>query len=650
MHHESPPTREVVARPSSPITTRQHRPASGWTLERGARLLANDVARFCVWAPNARRVVARVLTGPAAGDHPLQATTANPDLFAAVVPEVGCDADYVYLLDDDRTELPDPVSRWLPTGVHGATRIVDPDRFAWSDDGWHGVAMRDLVIYELHVGTFTPQGTLGAVIPHLAELAALGVTAIELMPVAAFPGTRNWGYDGVSLYAVQDSYGGPEELKRLVDAAHACGLAVVLDVVYNHVGPEGNYLDRFGPYFTGKYTTPWGRALNYDDAHSDEVRRYMIDNALYWVTEYHVDALRLDAVHGIFDFSATHLLQEIAAAVHAQGARLGRRVLVIGESDLNDPKLLRRSEEFGYGLDAQWSDDFHHAVHAALTGERSGYYADFGGSQPVAEALGEPFVFNGSYSAYRKRRHGAPSVGLPREQFVVAVQNHDQVGNRAAGERLGTLVDPARERLAAALLLLSPYVPLLFMGEEYGETNPFLYFVSHGDPALTRAVREGRRREFESFGWGDEVPDPASEETFLRSRLDRSRAREPRHAQLYALHKALLALRNEEPALRPDGATCTVTHGDGWVSLLRRGAGGPRHRRASDPRTSDRAFLALFNCSSQPATMPVPGSGSWRCRLTTDDRRYGGEGRVPASVTSDRVELPPWTAVLYEAG
>ena len=650
MPHESPPTREATARPTSPIAARQRRAPNSWVLERGARLLANDAVRFCVWAPNARRVVARVLTGAAAGDHLLERATERSELFAGVVHDVGAGADYVYLLDDDRTELPDPVSRRLPTGVHGATCIVDPDGFAWSDDGWHGVASRDLVIYELHVGTFTAEGTFGAVIPHLAELAALGVTAIELMPVAAFPGTRNWGYDGVSLYAVQESYGGPEELKRLVDAAHARGLAVVLDVVYNHLGPEGNYLDRFGPYFTGKYTTPWGRALNYDDAHSDEVRRYMIDNALYWVTEYHVDALRLDAVHGIFDFSATHLLQEIAAAVHTQGARLGRRVLVIGESDLNDPKLLRRSEEFGYGLDAQWSDDFHHAVHAALTDERTGYYADFGGSQPVAEALGEPFVFNGSYSAYRKRRHGAPSVGLPREQFVVSVQNHDQVGNRAGGERLGALVDTARERLAAALLLLSPYVPLLFMGEEYGETNPFLYFVSHGDPELTSAVREGRRREFESFGWGNEVADPASDETFLRSKLDRSRMREPRHAQLYALHKALLALRNEEPALRPDGATCTVTHGEGWVSLLRQGAAGPRHRRASDPRTSDRAFLALFNCTAASVTVPVPPRRSWRLRLTTDDRQFGGEGRMSAAVAGERVELPGWAAVLYEAG
>ena len=618
-------------------------------LERGARLLSNGGVRFSVWAPNAERVVARVLTGAAAGDHALERTPSHPELFAVVVPGVGEGADYLYLIDDDPTAIPDPVSRRLPTGVHGPTRVVDPDAFAWSDGGWRGVAMRDLAIYELHVGTFTAEGTFAAVIPHLAELAALGVTAIELMPVAAFPGTRNWGYDGVSPYAVQESYGGPDELKRLVDAAHARGLAVVLDVVYNHLGPEGNYLDRFGPYFTGKYTTPWGRALNYDDAHSDEVRRYMIDNALYWVTEYHVDALRLDAVHGIFDFSATHLLQEIAAAVHAQGARLDRRVLVIGESDLNDPKLLRRPEEFGYGLDGQWSDDFHHAVHAALTGERSGYYADYGGSQPVAEAMGEPFVFNGGYSAYRKRRHGAPSVGLPRERFVVAVQNHDQVGNRAIGERLGALVDAPRERLAAALLLLSPYVPLLFMGEEYGETNPFLYFVSHGDPELTRAVRDGRRREFESFGWGDGVPDPADEATFARSKLDRSLISRPRHAQLHALHRALLAMRNEEPALRPDGATCTVTHGDGWISLLREGATAPRHRRASDPRRSDRAFLALFNCSDRAATVPLPGRRSWRLCLTTDDPCFGGEGRVAATVSGERVDVPAWTAILYEA-
>jgi maltooligosyltrehalose trehalohydrolase len=453
------------------------------------------------------------------------------------------------------------------------------------------------------------------------------------MPVAQFPGERNWGYDGVDLYAPQNSYGGPEGLRQLVDAAHAEGLAVILDVVYNHVGPEGNYLNSFGPYFTEKYKTPWGPTVNYDDAQSDEVRRFVIDNALYWITEYHVDGLRLDAVHGIFDMSAKHLLQELAEAVHARGEALGRRVIVIGESDLNDPRLLRTPEEGGYGLDAQWSDDFHHAVHAALTGETLGYYSDFGSVETIGASLTEPFVYDGCYSAHRKRRHGGPSTGIPRSKFVVAIQNHDQIGNRASGDRLTTTLAPDQLRLAAALLLLSPYVPLLFMGEEYGERNPFQYFVSHSDPQLADAVREGRRKEFEAFGWGDDVPDPLAEDTFQRSKLDHGKMARSQHAQLFALYRDLLALRREEPLLRPDGAELSVEYtADGWITML-------RTERASfdDGRRPDHALLAVFNCSSERREMALPEQvrGSWTLRLTTDAAGYGGADQVTADVLSD---------------
>ncbi|MGH7823102.1 MAG: malto-oligosyltrehalose trehalohydrolase, partial [Candidatus Binatia bacterium] len=362
------------------------------------------------------------------------------------------------------------------------SRIVDPGAFRWSDDAWRGVELGGLVFYELHVGTFSGAGSFDGVLERLGDLASLGITAIELMPVAEFPGTRNWGYDGVHPYAPHDAYGGPEGLKRLVDAAHRAGLAVVLDVVYNHLGPEGNYLAEFGPYFTDRYATPWGDAVNFDGADSDEVRRYFLDNALYWVSEFHLDGLRLDAVHAIYDFSARHILEEIADAVHALAACLGRNLHVIAESDLNDPRLVRPREQGGFALDAQWNDDFHHAVHTALTGERIGYYADFAGIDPVAKVLKDRFALDGRYSRFRRRRHGREARDLSPARFVVFTQNHDHVGNRPRGERLASLVPFEKQKLAAALLLISPYLPLVFMGEEYAESRPFLYFVSHGDP------------------------------------------------------------------------------------------------------------------------------------------------------------------------
>jgi maltooligosyltrehalose trehalohydrolase len=612
--------------------------ANIWQLQRGATVV-NGGVRFSVWAPLAKRVRVR-LTSEGEGEYEL--TRGDNGVFETVVRNAAAGSEYGYLLDDQDKPLPDPVSRFQPHGVHGPSSVVDPNAFQWTDDVWRGVAMRDLVIYELHVGTFTPEGTFSAIIPHLRGLRReLGVTAIEIMPIAQFPGTRNWGYDGVELYAVQNSYGGPEGFRQLVNAAHAEGLAVILDVVYNHIGPEGNYLPTYGPYFTEKYKTPWGPALNYDDADSDEVRRYVVDNALHWVTEYHVDGLRLDAVHGIFDFSAKHLLQEIVESVHAQAERLGKRVVVIGESDLNDPKLIRSIEQYGYGLDAQWSDDFHHAVHAMLTEETLGYYADFGTVDHVAASLREPFVYDGSFSAHRRRRHGGKSDGLPREKFVVAIQNHDQIGNRAAGDRLSTVLAPDQLRLSAALLLLSPYVPLMFMGEEYGETNPFQYFVSHGDSKLVEAVRNGRRKEFEAFGWGDDVPDPQSEETFRRSMLDRQRAAEPAHAAIFQLYHDLLALREEEPMLRPDGAEIDVADANGCITML---------RRARDGR--DGALLAVFNCTRETQEVALPDglAGRWALRLTTDAVGYGGEGRTPEELGGEAIAVGAASGDAWQAG
>jgi maltooligosyltrehalose trehalohydrolase len=551
---------------------------------------------------------------------------------------------YLFRLDGGR-ERPDPASRSQPQGVHGPSEVADP-QFAWQDASWVGPRLQDYVLYELHVGTFTREGTFDAILPHLSDLKDLGVTALELMPVAQFPGSRNWGYDGAYPFAVQDSYGGPVGLKRLVDACHRAGLAVVLDVVYNHLGPEGSYAGEFGPYFSERYRGPWGAAINFDGPGSDEVRRFFIENALAWVTDYHVDALRLDALHAILDFSAEPFLAELAAAVHEEGKRLGRRVYLIAESDLNDPKLVRPPESGGYGLDAQWNDDFHHALHALLTGERTGYYGDFGTVAHLARAFTDGYVYAGQYSAYRRRRHGAPARALPAHAFVIFAQNHDQVGNRMRGERLGQLVPFEALKLAAAVVLLSPYLPLLFMGEEYGETAPFPYFVSHSDPALNEAVRRGRREEFTAFRWAGEPPDPQDEATFLQAKLDHTlRSRDP-HRTLRAFTRELLRLRREVPALSRltrEGLEARGLEEDG-VLVLRRGSAGE-------------AAVAVFHFGDAPATISLPlPAGRWVKRLDSAEFPWGGPGsalpgRLPGGGPV-RLPVSPKAAVLYvqEAG
>lgn len=466
---------------------------------------------FRVWAPNARQIVLRLL---GRGDFPMRC---EPDgSFTLTAPARAGDR-YFYIVDGHQP-VPDPVSRLLPEGVHGPTEIVDPNAYRWSDDGWHGLDLADYIIYELHVGTFTPQGTFDGVIDRLDYLKQLGITVVEIMPVAAFPGKRNWGYDGVSPYAVQASYGGPDGLKRLVDAAHCAALGVILDVVYNHLGNEGNYLRYFGPYFTDRHHTPWGEAVNYDQPGCEGVRRYVVENALYWVREYHLDGLRLDAVQTIHDDSPHHILAEVQENVQRLAQELGRRVCVIAETDENDPRLVRPPAQGGYGLDATWSDDFHHAVHTVLTKEDKGYYQDFGRKEQIVRALNEGFVFQGEHFKFWNALRGTPPRGVPLPAHVICIQNHDQVGNRAKGERLDALVPRGASKLAAALLLLAPQTPLLFMGQEYGETAPFQFFCDFGDPALQKAVSEGRRREFKDFDW-DEVPDPQDPQTFERSKL-----------------------------------------------------------------------------------------------------------------------------------
>jgi maltooligosyltrehalose trehalohydrolase len=542
--------------------------------------------------------------------------------WSAKVDGAGPGTDYGFSLDGGRV-LPDPRSPWQPHGVHGRSRRVAHDPFPWTDAGWLAPPLSDAVIYELHVGTFSPEGTFDGATARLDHLAALGITHVELMPVSQFPGARGWGYDGVYLYAPHTAYGGPEGLKRFVDAAHARGLAVLLDVVYNHLGPTGNYLASFGPYFTSRYVTPWGQAVNLDGPRSDEVRRFFCDNALMWLRDYHVDGLRIDAIHALLDTSARHFLEELRGDVATLEAHSGRRLVLVAESDLNDPRVVRAPDVGGYGIDAQWSDDFHHALHTVLTGERSGYYEDFGSLADLAKALEDVFVYDGRYSVFRGRRHGRPVGDLPRERFIGFLQNHDQVGNRARGERSSHLLGRGRLEVGAALVLLGPFVPLLFQGEEWGATAPFLYFTDHEDADVARAATEGRRDEFTAFGWApDQVPDPQEPATFARSRLDWGEpGREP-HASLLAWHRRLIALRRAivRPAERVRGRFDEAAR---WLALDR-------------PTTS-----VVCNLGDTTHRVPLPWTSEARVLLSS----------VPLpTISSGALDLPPDAVAVVAVG
>jgi maltooligosyltrehalose trehalohydrolase len=560
-----------------------------WEHPLGARPLPEGGVELRVWAPNAEAVTARV----GAGEHALE-------LVAHGIWQARVDArpgdDYAFVLDGGE-ELPDPASRAQPHGLRGRSRILDTAAFGWSDAAWSGVPAEDLVLYELHVGSFTPEGTFDAAIADLPRLRALGVTAIEVMPIAEFPGSRGWGYDGVYLSAAQSSYGGPEGFQRLVDAAHRTGLAVVLDVVYNHIGASGQKaFEAFGPYFTAKHETFWGGAINYDDAQCDPVREWVLQSAEGWVREFHVDGLRLDAIHAIFDDGARPLLAELSERVQA----VRPNVVVIAESGLNDPRVIRPRDQGGLGHDAQWADDFHHALHALLTGERDGYYADFGAVADLAKAFRRPFVHDGSWSQFRRRRFGAPAGDRPPHQFVVFAQNHDQVGNRAFGDRL-----PERARpLAAFCTLLAPFTPMLFMGEEHGERAPFQFFSDHIDKRIADATRDGRRREFAAFAEfaQREVPDPQDPETFARSKLTRRGG-----GKLRALYAALLSARRELP---PGVDSVEFSEDAGWLRV-RRGA-----------------FELVCNFAARARSVPVRGR---RVVLATHTAQLGDGGvRLPA--------------------
>jgi maltooligosyltrehalose trehalohydrolase len=596
----------------------------------GANRLPDGSWQFLLWAPHSRSVSIKLVDN--GRTIPMDAL---PDGYhQAMVADVSAGVGYCYRLEDGR-ELPDPASRFQPEGVHGPSQLVDTGAFRWTDHNWKGRELQGSILYELHIGTYTREGMFYGLIPHLAHLVELGVTSVEIMPVAQFPGARNWGYDGVYEYAPQNSYGGPEGLQRLVDAIHAHGLAAILDVVYNHLGPEGNYLNAFAPYFTDRYRTPWGQALNFDGPGSNDVRKFFRENALYWLEDYHFDALRLDAVHGIFDFSAQHFLAELEAAADELSQKLGRPIQLIAESDLNDSRLLRDQAHGGYGLDAQWSDDFHHSVHTLLTNERRGYYEDFGKIQPLVSTLQDGWHYRGQYSAHRQRRHGNQPLEIAPSRFVVYNQNHDQVGNRAAGNRLSTLVPFEALKLAAGVTLLSPFTPLIFMGEEYGEMAPFQYFTSHGDPALVEAVRRGRREEFAAFGWQEAVPDPQDEQTFLRSHLDHSLEEREPHKTLARFYQTLIRLRGEL------GIASASSHkvreiGDCQALLTY--------------KISSRDLAVVMNFAEFPVSLNVPElDGNWASLLYSAEGSWSGLGddSAPMSLPQRELRLAAYSFVVF---
>jgi maltooligosyltrehalose trehalohydrolase len=577
----------------------------------GAVRAPDGTCEFTVWAPRAGRVEVCIR-----GDNrKLELMPQTRGYHQGVMPGTEPDMRYVYQLDGSK-ERADPASRYQPEGVFGPSQVVELSDFAWSDHDWRGLELNNYILYELHVGAYTAAGTLDAITDNLADLKSLGVTAIELMPLAQFSGARNWGYDGVFPFAVQNSYGGPCGLRRFVNACHQEGLAVVLDVVYNHLGPEGNYLADFGPYFTDRYRTPWGQAMNFDGAHSDEVIRFFIENALSWLDDFHIDALRLDAIHGICDRSAQPFLALLSSAVDSLAERTKRHAYLIAESDLNDSRFVNARNAGGCGLHAQWNDDFHHSLHSLQTKEQFGYYRDFGSMRQMEKALQHGYVFTGEYSEYRHRRHGNSSSTIRPSQLVVFSQNHDQVGNRMFGERSSAVLSLEAQKLSAGVVVLSPYLPLLFMGEEYGETAPFLYFTSHEDAALGEAVREGRRMEFSAFHRDGDPPDPQTESTFLRSKLDHGLRHRGHNLILWNFYGELIRLRKDLPALRElDASVFEVSRcvADSCLRLRRR-------------YEQDQVFM-IFNFGDRPADCGVEiPSGQWRKCLDSAEMIWMGPG------------------------
>lgn len=593
---------------------------------------------FTVWAPEKDSVKLQI----EGGEQLSMEKTADGYFTATIL--AGPGTRYGYRIDDDDTILPDPASHFQPEGVHGLSEVVDHGSFDWHDEGWNGVAQKDLVLYEIHIGTFTGEGTFEAAIAKLDALVELGITAVEIMPVSQFAGDRNWGYDGVFPYAVQNSYGGPSGLKAFVNAAHQKGLAVILDVVYNHFGPEGNYAASFAPYFTEQYKTPWGAALNFDREWSDGVRYYFLNNIRHWIENYHLDGLRLDAIHTIYDISATHFWQEAGAMLDSLRQRSGRGAYLIAESDLNNPKVVKPVETGGWAFDAMWLDDFHHALYA-LVDKAEGHvlYQDFGRLDQLAKAYNDGFVHSGDYVKFRKRRHGASSAGLNGQFFVAFNQNHDQIGNRVGGERLSMLVDFRRQKLASCALLMSPYLPMFFMGEEFGADTPFFFFVSHTDPELIEAVKKGRKEEFAGQGWDQEPPNPQDAETFEQSKINWRQREEGKYAVILRWHKALLKLRKNHPAFDNTEKNTVIAQVVNEQAVV-------VNRRSLDGNAQ---ITCVLNFSERHLDYALPQTEQWKRILDSSDAEWGEQGSGEAvTENTDEVSpapIPPLSAVIFES-
>ncbi|MGZ3614415.1 MAG: malto-oligosyltrehalose trehalohydrolase [Thermodesulfobacteriota bacterium] len=607
----------------------------------GSYYLGGGRCEFTVWAPLMTKVELHIIS-PEDRIFPMERDEGGYWKIVADGVQPGC--LYWFRLDETR-DRPDPASHLQPQGVHGPSEVIDHSVFTWEDGTWKGYDLCQMIIYEVHVGTFTPEGTFDGVVSRFDDLKDLGVNTILIMPVAQSPGTRNWGYDGTYLFAVQNSYGGTDGFKRLINECHKRGFAVKLDVVYNHLGPEGCYVREFGPYFTDAHKSPWGQAVNVDMEYSDGVRNYYIENALYWLREFHVDVLRMDAADRIYDISAYPFLQELADKVGEFSMQSGTKRFLVAEADQNDPKLISPMKKGGFGLDAQWCDDFHHCIHTLLTGEREGYYVDYGRIEQMAKSIQEGFVYSGEHSFYRKARRGRSSKDIPGYRFVVFSQNHDQVGNRLAGDRLTRLVHFEALKLAAGVVLLSPYIPLLFMGEEYGEEAPFLYFVNHSDPELIKAVREGRKMEFTTFAWEDDPSDPEAEETFLQSKLQWEKRSKGKHKALLDFYRTLIRLRKETPALSNcDKRTLStaVINEDKRIILM---------RRWQDDANSH--VFCIFNFGTTDARVFVGEflpQKMWKKVLDSSDAVWNGPGAVlPDELyTAESVLVREHSVAVYE--
>jgi len=595
----------------------------------GVNFTGEGVATIRLWAPQLEEVHIRF------NDQTFPLLSEAHGYWTLTTPGLRPGDDYEFITTNGKA-IPDPASLCQPHGVHGPSRALDLAAFAWTDHKWVNPSLDDYIFYEIHVGTFSPQGNFQCVIEKLPHLKALGITAIELMPVAQFPGVRNWGYDGVFPYAVHTAYGGPRGLQELVNQCHAQGIAVVLDVVYNHLGPEGDYLKEFGPYFTDKYKTPWGDAINFDDAYSDEVRRFFIENVLMWFRDFHIDALRLDAVHAIKDFGAVHILKAIRQEVDAFIRNHWSMHYLFVELDLNDPRYTDAVKRGGYGMDAQWIDEFHHALRVTTGQERSGYYADFQGVGHLAKAYRDAYVYDGQYSEHRLRCFGIPTTQRSGNKFIVFSQNHDQIGNRMLGERTSALVSFSQLKVMAGATILSPYLPLLFMGEEYGEKNPFQYFVHHGDPQLIDNVRRGRREEFAAFHGRDEAPDPQSESTYSNSKLRWERLQEDDHQVLFRYYQALIALRKKHPALRhlDRHALEVFSEEEGNVLIVHRW------------HHSDHVWCAM-NFSKGAQQVALGDDQQLQNVLDSGDAHWKGEKASPSVLEAGSFILPPETLVVY---